>query len=114
MNGYLIVRGIFVAVVVYAAVMIRPIAGPSILSGGLGLAIALLIVIAETRLRDAAVTNLLGGLLGFGVGLAIAIALGKALFWVDTTHTGVRFLLGALIIALPYLGLVLGARKGEW
>jgi uncharacterized protein YacL len=114
MSGYLVVRGVFVAVVVYASVMIRPIDGPSSLSATLGLAIALLIVVAETRLRDAAVTHLLGGLLGFGVGLAIAIALGKALFWVDTTHTGVRFLLGALIIALPYLGLVLGARKGEW
>jgi len=114
MSGYLVVRGVFVAVVLYASVMIRPIEGHSSLSAVLGFAIALLIVVAETRLRDAAVTSLLGGLLGFGVGLAIAIALGKALFWADTTHTGVRFLHGLIIIALPYLGLVLGARKGEW
>ncbi len=53
-------------------------------------------------------------LLGFGVGLTIAKALGTALFWADTANTKVRFLHGLIIVVLPYLGLVLGARKGEW
>jgi uncharacterized protein YacL len=76
--------------------------------------VALTIVAAEARLRDAAVTNVLGGLLGFGIGLTIARALGSALFWADTSSTKVRFLHGLIILVLPYLGLVLGARKGEW
>jgi uncharacterized protein YacL len=114
MHGFLLVRAIFTAVVVYAATIIRPLDGPFFLNPLLGLAVALLIVAAETRLRDAAVTNLLGGLLGFGVGLTIAKTLGAALFWADTTSTKVRFLHGLLIIVLPYLGAVLGARKGEW
>jgi uncharacterized protein YacL len=114
MHGFVLVRIVFTAVVVYAAAVIRPIDGPLVLNGGLGLAVALLIVLTETRLRDAAVTNLLGGLLGFGVGLTIAKALGTALFWADTANTKVRFLHGLIIIVLPYLGAVLGARKGEW
>jgi uncharacterized protein YacL len=114
MNGYLLVRGVFVAVVVYATTVIRPLEGHPVLSATLGLAVALVIVFAETRLRDAAVTSLLGGLIGFGIGLTIARALGNALFWADTGHTGVLFLHGLIIIVLPYLGLVLGARKGEW
>ncbi|HET9371907.1 MAG TPA: PIN domain-containing protein [Vicinamibacterales bacterium] len=114
MNGYLFVRGVFVAVVVYAAAVIGPIEGHAVFSAALGLAVALGFVMAETRLRDAAVTNLLGGLIGFGVGLTIARMIGSSLFWANTSNTRVQFLHGLIIIVLPYLGLVLGARKGEW
>jgi uncharacterized protein YacL len=114
MHGIMLVRAVFALVVVYSATLIRPIEGHIAFNIALGLGVALLIVAAEARLRDAAVTNLLGGLLGFGVGLTIAKALGSALFWADTSNTKVQFLHGLIIVGLPYLGLVLGARKGEW
>jgi uncharacterized protein YacL len=60
------------------------------------------------------VTSLLGGLLGFAVGLTIARTIGSALFWADEDDAKVRFLHGLIILVLPYLGLVLGARRGEW
>jgi len=65
MNGFLLVRAVFAAVVVYSAILIRPLEGHSLLSGLLGLGVAALIVLVEARLRDTAVTSLLGGLLGF-------------------------------------------------
>jgi len=114
MNGFLLVRAVFAAVVVYSAILIRPLEGHSLLSGLLGLGVAALIVLVEARLRDTAVTSLLGGLLGFGVGLAIASAIGQALFWADTTNSRVRFLHTLILLVLPYLGGVLGAPKGEW
>jgi len=114
MNGYLLVRALFVIVVVYLAATISPIENAMALNAALGLGIALAVVAVDARLRDAAVTNLLGGLLGFGVGLWIARTLGTALFWADTANTKVRFLHGLIIVVLPYLGLVWGARKGEW
>jgi uncharacterized protein YacL len=114
MHGFLVVRLIFLAVVVYTSVLVRPIDGHVWLSGTLGFGIAMLIVVIETRLRDTAVTGLLGGLLGFGVGLAIASAIGKALFWADATDSRVRFLHTLILLVLPYLGAVFGARKGEW
>jgi uncharacterized protein YacL len=114
MAGFLIVRGIFVGVVVYASTVIHPIDGPVSWNVALGLAVALLIVAIEARLRDAAVTSLLGGLLGLGVGLTIATAISRALFWANTSNTKVQFLHGLIIVVLPYLGLMLGARKGEW
>jgi uncharacterized protein YacL len=114
MHGFLIARAVFVSVVVYAAALIRPVEGHIGVSLALGLAIALVIVAAEARLRDAAVTHLLGGLLGFGIGLTIARGIGSALFWADASNTKVRFLHGLIIVGLPYLGMVLGARRGEW
>ena len=114
MTGFLLTRAIFVGVVVYSAVEISPIETQPLLSGGLGLAVALVIVFAETRLRDAAVTSLLGGLLGFGVGLWIARSLGSALHWLNTSSTKVQFLHTLLLVVLPFLGLMFGARRGEW
>lgn len=114
MHGFLLVRALFAAVVIYSATLIRPIDGPLALNVFLGLAVAGLIIAAEARLRDAAVTNLLGGLLGFGIGLTIAKAIGTALFWADTGSNQVRFLHGLIIVVLPYLGLMLEIRKGEW
>jgi uncharacterized protein YacL len=114
MHGFLIARAVFVGVVVYAAGLIRPFEGHLLISLLVGFSIALVIVAAEARLRDAAVTRLLGGLLGFGVGLLLARAIGSALFWADTSSTKVRFLHGLIIVVLPYLGAMLGARFGEW
>ena len=114
MPGFLVVRTVFVLVVIYAASVIRPIDGHLMLSVLLGLAVAIGIVVAEMRLRDTAVTSLLGGLLGFMVGLTIASTIGSALFFANTGDTRVQFLHSLIIVVLPYLGLVLGARKGEW
>jgi uncharacterized protein YacL len=114
MHGFVLVRSLFVGAVMYATAMIHPIEGGMVVNAGLGLALALAIVLAETRLRDAAVTSLLGGLLGFGVGLWIARAISSGLFWADTGKPLVKFMHTLIIIVLPYLGLVMGARKGEW
>jgi uncharacterized protein YacL len=113
MQGLVIARVVFVAVVMYTAIVMRPLES-LIGSGALGFCLGLLIVAAEARLRDTAVTSLFGGLIGFGVGLLIARTIGDALFWADTENAKVRFLHSLTILVLPYLGLVLGARKGEW
>jgi uncharacterized protein YacL len=113
MSGFVLARAGFVGVVVYTATVIRPVDS---LTGSVALAlgVSLLVVAAETRLRDASVTSVLGGLLGFGVGLLIARMIGSALDWTDTENSKVRFLHGLTIVVLPYLGLMLGARRGEW
>src|SRR5579871_2604283 len=114
MHRFLLVRAVFVIVVVYSAITIGPLEGAVLLNAALGLAVAVLIVAAEARLRDATVTNLLGSLLGFVVALTIARTLGSALFWADTANTRVRFLHSLIVLGLPYMGLVLGWRMGEW
>jgi uncharacterized protein YacL len=114
MRGFLVVRGLFVLAVVYAAVLVHPVDAPAWVNASVGLAVALVIAFAETRLHDAAATSVLGGLLGFSVGLATAKAIGSSLFWANTSDTRVQFFHSLVILILPYLGLVTGARKGEW
>lgn len=113
-TGYLLVRAVFAAIVVYSAVVIDPMQGHPLISALLGLASAVVIVVAEARLRGAAVTTLLGGLLGCGVGLWISSMIGGSLFWANTHSTRVQFLHALIVVVPPYLGLVLGARRGEW
>ena len=114
MRGFVLVRGLFIAAVVYTATQIAPVNANVFVNAAFGLTVALVIVAAEARMRDTAVTQLLGGLLGFGTMLMVAQSINNALFWANVDDTGVRFLHGIIVIVLPYLGLVFGARKGEW
>ena len=66
------------------------------------------------RLRTAPVTHVLGALLGGAIGLGAAKVLGDALYWANLGDDRVVFLHSLILLALPYLGLVMGARKGEW
>ena len=114
MRGFTLLRGVFIAVVVYVATLIRPIDGYLVINIALGLGLALVIVAAEHRLREARLTDLFGGLVGFAICLAIAKTITGALFWADTNNPLVQFMHSVLIVVLPYLGLVVGTRKGEW
>ena len=114
MRGFLIVRGLFVLAVVYAAILIHPIDAALWVNAALGLGLAVVIAFAEAHLHEAAATHVLGGLLGFGVGLTIAKAIGTSLFWANSSDHKVQFFHSLVILVLPYLGLVTGARMGEW
>jgi uncharacterized protein YacL len=114
MHGFLLVRGLFISAVIYAAILIDPVKAPWFINAALGLTSALLIVVAEARLGDTKVTHLLGGLIGGTFGLMMARTIGGGLFWADTSDTKVRFVHLLILLILPYIGIVLGARKGEW
>jgi uncharacterized protein YacL len=107
-------RGLFVAAVAYAAVLLRPVHVAPAANLTFGVALGLLIVVAEMRLRRASVTHLLGALLGGAIGLGIAKTISAALFWTDATDPRIVFVHSFLLLVLPYLGLVIGVRRGEW
>ena len=115
MAWFIFARAVFVAAVGYSAYQAHPFT-----EGGLvpnvvfGLVLAVLIVLLEMRLRTAPVTHVLGALLGGAIGLGAAKVLGDALYWANLGDDRVVFLHSLILLALPYLGLVMGARKGEW
>jgi uncharacterized protein YacL len=114
MAWFILARLLFTLAVAYTAFQLRPI-GPDALTNVIfGLALAGVAVLFEWLLRDLALSNLLGALIGGAIGLVMALGIGAALFWADHNNERVAFLDGFLLLLLPYLGLVIGGRKGEW
>src|SRR5258708_6711123 len=105
---------IFIAFVSFAAANFKPLTGGQPANIGFGLALAGLVVLFEGRLRETAVTRVFGALIGCAIGLGIAHLITSGLFWADNGDRRVEFLHSFVLIVLPYLGLVLGGKHGEW
>ncbi len=96
-----------------AAAIASPVGGGPGVNALVGLAAGAVVVGAELALRRAAATRLLGAVLGGAVGLVLAQGVGAALAGANGTPRTV-FLRLLLVVGLTYLGVVLGARHGEW
>ncbi len=114
MAWFVLARLLFVAAVGYSAYQLQPLSGGALPNLEFGTVMGALIVALEMRLKDISVTNMLGALLGGAIGLAAAKTLGAALYWANLGDGRVVFLHSLILLGLPYLGLVMGARKGEW
>src|SRR3989454_1705005 len=114
MAWFALARVLFVAAVAYAAALLQPF--PVGLPANIAVALVLsaLVVFFESRLRETAVTRVLGALIGCAIGLVIAHMIVAGLFWADTGDRRVVFLHSFVLIVLPYLGLVMGGKHGEW
>jgi uncharacterized protein YacL len=107
-------RVFIVAAVGYTAAVLQPLPGSVPLNVGFALILSGLVLAFEGQLRNTPPTRILGALLGAVVGLTLARAIEAGLFWADTGDRRVEFLHSFLIIVLPYLGLMLGSKNGEW
>ena len=114
MAWFAIGRLFFVGVVAYAAALLQPLSAGLAANIGFGLALAALVVLIERTLRETAVTRIFGALIGCAIGLGIAHLITSGLFWADNGDRRVEFLHSFVLIVLPYLGLVLGGKQGEW
>jgi len=114
MPWHIITRACFVAAVAWAAGLTRPFAAGLAVNIGIGGLLGLLVVLIETRLRSAEVTDLLGALIGGAIGLGLSKTISAALFWADASDRRVVFVHSFVLLVFPYLGIVMGARKGEW
>jgi uncharacterized protein YacL len=114
MAWFALARVLFAVAVAYVAALVRPLSFGLLVNAAFGFGLATLVSLFESRLRETPAWRLLGSLIGGTVGLAIARAIGLGLFWANTGDPRVEFLHSFTLIVLPYLGLVLGAKHGEW
>jgi uncharacterized protein YacL len=114
MPWQVLVRAFFIAAVAWAAALTHPFHPALAVNLAGGAALGGLIIVIETRLRTAEVTNLLGALIGGAIGLGLSKTIGAALFWANTGDRRVVFFHSFILLVFPYLGIVMGARKGEW
>jgi uncharacterized protein YacL len=109
-----VARIVFVCAVAYCAFLIRPVGGGPLVNVAFALVIAALFVYLEHRLRETSLANVIGALVGGAGGLLAARMIGSALFWANTSDSRVAFLHSLVLLVLPYIGLVLGGKSGEW
>ena len=114
MAWFIFVRLAFVGAVAYSAFMLRPLGADPLINVGLGLGLGVLSVGLEWQLRNTPVTHLLGAFLGGAIGLLLAKGISAALFWIDHRDQRVAFLHSFILLIFPYLGLIIGGRRGEW
>src|SRR5262245_180342 len=114
MAWFTLPRLLFIAAVAYAAAILEPFPVGLPTNVLLALTLSALVVFFESRLRDIPITRVLGALIGCAIGLAIAHTIVTGLFWADNGNRRVEFLHSFTLIVLPYLGLVLGGKHGEW
>jgi uncharacterized protein YacL len=114
MAWFLLARLVFIAAVSYTAQQVQPLPGGVLTNVVFGTVMGALIVAFEIRLKNISVVHMLGALLGGAIGLLAAQTIGAALYWANLGDGRVVFLHSMILLTLPYLGLVIGGRKGEW
>src|SRR5712671_4430090 len=79
---------------------------------GVGFLIALVVLLAELRLRRAALSGLLGGAFGAVLGVFAALLVTLVISRTDEPEPTKSFLEFAALFAFGYLGLILGSGRG--
>lgn len=109
----LLVRFIFAAICVAACFHFRPFGLSPQIAGGVGLLFSIAVFLFEIRLRRASLRRLIGAAVGSILGI-----LGAYLMNLVLAHTsipdGSRSFLGvAVLLVMTYIGLIVGANKGD-
>ena len=82
-----------------------------------GVLFAIAVIALEIKLHTIHPNALMGGIVGTSIGLVLAIGFGVAARGMDLSSTQEAVLQGSVLLALAYLGMVIGAlkgRQGEW
>jgi uncharacterized protein YacL len=108
-----VVRAFLVACTGAVSYTLGPFGLRGLPAAGVGFLIALVILLAELRLRRAALSGLLGGAFGAVLGVFAALLVTLVISRTDEPEPTKSFLEFAALFAFGYLGLVLGSGRGR-
>src|SRR5271154_6218686 len=109
---YWVVRMALVSATAVLCYTLSPFGLHGLAAAGLGFLIAMIILLAELRLRRAEISGLVGGAVGAVLGLLAALLITLVLSRTSEPEPNKSFFEVTSLFALGYLGLVLGSRKG--
>src|ERR1700722_9987482 len=92
---------------------LRPFNFHGLPAAGLGFFIAMVILLAELRLRHAEISGLVGGAIGVVLGLLTSLLITLVVSRTSEPEPTKSFLEFASLLSLGYLGLVIGTRRGR-
>src|SRR5687768_17655326 len=110
-----LIRLIFTAILVAAGYILRPVANDPWISAGLGALIAVCIILFEMRIRRASLKTLIGAAVGSILGIVGAFLIGSLISRQESIGAEAKtFLTLALTFFMAYVGLMVGAAKGDY
>jgi uncharacterized protein YacL len=113
----ILIRLVFTALLVAAGYVLHPIQGRPLLSAGIAAVIAFAIIMFERRIQRASLKTLIGAAVGSILGIVGAYLIGSLISsqHSDAVPAGMKtFLTLALTFLMAYIGLVVGAAKGDY
>ena len=112
--GFMVIRVLFVLTCAGMGYFLHPwgLGRPEGLV--LGLAFSAGMIATEMKLRRLDTKVLLGGVAGVGIGLSLALGFGAITRTMVINSDTSTFLQALYVVVLGYLGLVVGAKQGEW
>src|ERR1051326_7476679 len=111
----ILLRIIFTGVLVGAAAWLQPISGRPLGSAALGTFVALCIILFELRIRKATLKTLIGAAVGSILGILGAFLIGELIMRQESLKHEVRtFVTLSLVFFMAYVGLMVGAAKGDY
>jgi uncharacterized protein YacL len=111
-SAFWVVRASLIAVTAALCYAVRPFHLRGLPAAVVGVSIALVVLLAESRLRRAALRDLLGGAFGMVLGMFAAVLVTMVVSRTAEPEPTKSFLECAALLAFGYVGLVLGAEKG--
>jgi uncharacterized protein YacL len=113
----IIIRLIFTAILVAAGFVLKPVAADPWISAGVGALIAICIILFELRIRRATLKTLIGAAVGSILGIIGAFLIGSLISRQESMAVAPEvktFLTLALTFFMAYVGLMVGAAKGDY
>ncbi len=108
-----LVRALFVILLIMATCHLRPFQLSFLNSALLGTGLGISFVIFEIRLEQASLKRLIGAAVGSILGILGALMISHLLSVTSIDKTSISFLQVTLLLLMAYVGLILGANKGE-
>jgi uncharacterized protein YacL len=110
---HLLVRLIFSAACVAAGYHFHPFGLSSWVGAGIGFGFSISVLLFETRLQQASMRRLIGAAIGSILGIVGAYLMGLVLERTSIPEGSRSFLDVSLLLVMTYIGLVVGANKGD-
>jgi len=113
----IILRLVFAAFLISAGYVLHPIPGHHLISAGTAALVAVAIVLFEVRIRRASLKTLIGAAAGSILGIVGAYLIGTLIASQESAAVPPEtraFLTLALIVFMAYIGLMVGAAKGDY
>src|SRR5256886_15491243 len=112
----ILIRLIFTAILVAAGFVLKPVAADPWISAGVAALIAICIIIFELRIRRATLKTLIGAAVGSIMGIVGAYLIGSLISRQESMAVAPEvktFVTLALTFFMAYVGLMVGAAKGD-